>query len=105
MSCRLSTVWKKTQIFTPEFTRNHFTEDLFGKLLISRNFGQKFNYLHCAVLTFLFILQEVISETTAKLEETTAQRDKTQRALDCTKTVLHKTEFERAEQVSQKEVV
>ncbi len=44
-------------------------------------------------------LQEIISETTAKLEETEAQREETQRALDCTRTVLHKTEGERAEQV------
>ena len=45
-------------------------------------------------------LQEIIAETTARLEETTAQRDKTQRALDCTRTVLHKTEGDRAEQVN-----
>ena len=33
------------------------------------------------------------------MEETEAKREKTQRALDCTRTVLHKTEGERAEQV------
>ena len=44
-------------------------------------------------------MQEIIAETTEKLQETIAQKEKTQRALDCTRTVLHKTEGERAEQV------
>ena len=48
---------------------------------------------------FIFSLQEIIAETTEKLQETIAQKEKTQRALDCTRTVLHKTEGERAEQV------
>ena len=50
-------------------------------------------------LYLLFSLQEIIAETTEKLQETIAQKEKTQRALDCTRTVLHKTEGERAEQV------
>jgi len=33
------------------------------------------------------------------LEETTEERDKNQRALDCTRTVLHKTETEKQEQI------
>lgn len=37
--------------------------------------------------------------TKAKLEQTTEERDKTQRALDCTRSVLHKTEIEKQEQV------
>ena len=48
---------------------------------------------------FTYSLQEIIAETTEKLQETIAQKEKTQRALDCTRTVLHKTEGERAEQV------
>jgi len=43
-------------------------------------------------------LKEIFAETTEKLQETIAQKEKTQRALDCTRTVLHKTEGERAEQ-------
>ena len=47
------------------------------------------NYLH---LHFFFnlILQGVIAELTAKHEKTEAQHNKTQRALDCTRTILHK---------------
>ena len=33
------------------------------------------------------------------MEETTEERDKNQRALDCTRTVLHKTESEKQEQI------
>ena len=49
---------------------------------------------------FYFTFQEIFAETEEKLQETIAQKEKTQRALDCTRTVLHKTEGERAEQVS-----
>ena len=45
------------------------------------------------------MLQAIFEETKNQLEETEAKREKTQRALDCTRTVLHKTEGERAEQV------
>ena len=51
------------------------------------------------IYIFTYSLQEIIAETTEKLQETIAQKEKTQRALDCTRTVLHKTEGERAEQV------
>ena len=33
------------------------------------------------------------------MEETAEERDKNQRALDCTRTVLHKTESEKQEQI------
>ena len=33
------------------------------------------------------------------MEETTEERDKNQRALDCIRTVLHKTESEKQEQI------
>merc|ERR1711981_1418238 len=42
---------------------------------------------------------ELFKETKVKLEETTEERDKNQRALDCTRTVLHKTETEKQEQI------
>merc|ERR1712038_619224 len=42
---------------------------------------------------------ELFKETKVKLEETTEERDKNQRALDCTRTVLHKTESEKQEQI------
>ena len=46
-----------------------------------------------------FVFQELFKETKVKLEETTEERDKTQRALDCTRTVLHKTESDKQEQI------
>ena len=51
-------------------------------------------------LNFTFVFpQELFKETKHKLEETTEERDKTQRALDCTRTVLHKTESDKQEQI------
>ena len=44
-------------------------------------------------------LQDLFKETKVKLEETVEERDKNQRALDCTRTVLHKTENEKQEQL------
>ena len=52
------------------------------------------------IILILFVFQAIFEETKKDLEETEAKREKTQRALDCTRTVLHKTEGERAEQVS-----
>ena len=46
-----------------------------------------------------YTLKEIVKETKVKLEETTEERDKNQRALDCTRTVLHKTETEKQEQI------
>ena len=41
----------------------------------------------------------MFEHTKAKLEETTVERDQTKRALDCTRSVLHKTESDKQEQV------
>ena len=51
------------------------------------------------IAQFYFPTQELFKETKTKLEETTEERDKSQRALDCTRTVLHKTESEKQEQI------
>ena len=44
-------------------------------------------------------MQKIFEETKQKLEERTTERDETKRALDCTRTVLHATEFKKQEQV------
>ena len=41
----------------------------------------------------------MFEDTKAQLEETVEDRDKTKRALDCTRTVLHKTESDKQEQI------
>ena len=41
----------------------------------------------------------MFEDTKALLEETVEDRDKAQRALDCTRTVLHKTESDKQEQI------
>ena len=41
----------------------------------------------------------MFEETKARLEETTVERDQTKRALDCTRSVLHKTESDKQEQM------
>jgi len=84
----------KDGVFLP---KDHYEEQIKAKEWADKEIHEK-TLLLKAMEEELEKFKEIIAETTEKLQETIAQKEKTQRALDCTRTVLHKTEGERAEQ-------
>jgi len=94
LKSELQSARDKDGVFLP---KDHYEEQIKAKEWADKEIHEK-GLLLKALEEELQKFKEIIAETTEKLQETIAQKEKTQRALDCTRTVLHKTEGERAEQ-------